>query len=146
MMEGVATMTKRTTFEFLRYIVVGGLAFVADIGTLIFCREMLFPDWGGGVYLSVLLAFLVGHVVNYVGSLCFVFRDPEERRNGLTWRAFWLFALVGASGAGATELGMWIGYGLLHMNYILTKVLVAAVVFVWNFVGRKLVVRNKNGS
>lgn len=138
-------LASKTTFEFLRYVVVGGLAFVADIGTLIFCREMLFPDWSGGVYLSVLLAFLAGHVVNYVGSLCFVFRDPEERRNGLTWRAFWLFALVGASGAGATELGMWIGYGLLHMNYILTKVLVAAVVFVWNFVGRKLVVKNKNG-
>lgn len=138
-------MTKRTTFEFLRYIVVGGLAFVVDIGTLIFCREKLFHGWGCGVYLSVLLAFLAGHAVNYVGSLCFVFRDPEERRNGLTWRAFWLFALVGASGVGATELGMWIGYGLLHMNYILAKMLVAAVVFVWNFVGRKLVLRNRNG-
>ena len=140
-----AGLASKTAREFIRYIVVGGLAFVADVGTLIFCREKLFPDWSGGVYLSVLLAFLAGHVVNYVGSLCFVFRDPEERRNGLTWRAFWLFALVGASGAGATELGMWIGYGLLHMNYIFTKVLVAAVVFVWNFVGRKLVVKNKNG-
>ncbi len=127
----------------MRYIIVGGLAFVADFVTLIVCREKLFPDWSGGVYLSVFLAFLVGHVVNYVGSLFFVFRDPEERRNGLTWRSFWLFALVGASGAGATELGMWVGYGLLHMNYILAKIVVAVFVFVWNFVGRKLIVKKK---
>ena len=140
-----AYLASKTAREFLRYVLVGGLAFVADVGTLIFCREKLFPGLRCGVYLSVLLAFFAGHVVNYVGSLCFVFRDPEERRNGLTWRAFWLFAIVGASGVGATELGMWIGYGLLHMNYILAKMLVAAVVFVWNFVGRKLVVRNRNG-
>ena len=138
-----SALASRTSFEFLRYVVVGGLAFIADVGTLVFCRERVFTDWSGGVYLSVLLAFLTGHVVNYIGSLCFVFRDPEERRNGLTWGAFWLFALVGASGAGATELGMWIGYGLLGMNYVITKLLVAAVVFVWNFVGRKLVVKNR---
>ena len=136
-------LAARTTLEFMRYIVVGGLAFVVDVGTLVFCREMLFPNWHGGVYLSVLMAFLAGHIVNYVGSLYFVFCDPEERRNGLTWKAFWLFAIVGATGVGATELGMWIGYGLLHMNYVVTKILVAAIVFIWNFAGRKLVVKKR---
>ena len=142
-MAALSGISSQTAVEFLRYVVVGGLAFLADVGTLVFCREVVFHDWGEGVYISVMIAFLAGHVVNYLGSLWFVFRDPDERRNGLTWNAFWLFAVVGASGAGMTELGMWVGYGLLGMNYVLTKVLVAAVVFVWNFIGRKLVVRKK---
>ena len=134
---------RTTLMQFVRYLFVGGFAFCVDFCTLIFCREYVFHDWASGVYVSVLIAFLAGHVANYAGSLMFVFCSHEERRNGLTLKAFVLFTLVGASGAGMTELGMWVGYGLLGMNYVLTKVLVAAVVFVWNFIGRKLVVRKK---
>jgi len=143
--KGVTCMTKKTFWEFFRYLFVGGAAFVADFGSLIIFREFVFPELRYGVYLSVLLAFFVGHITNYLGSLWFVFLDPEERKNGWTWRAFWLFTLVGASGAGMTELGMWVGYGLLHVNYIVTKVIVAAVVFTWNFVGRKLIVNKRKG-
>ena len=133
-------MCKRTFWEFFRYLFAGGFAFVVDFATLIGCRELLFKDLVWGVYLSVLLAFVAGHVTNYLLSLWFVFRDPEERRKGWTWKAFWLFAVVGASGAGITEFGMWIGYGILGGNYLLVKVVMAAVVFVWNFIGRKLIV------
>lgn len=131
---------KKTFWEFFRYLFAGGFAFVVDFGVLIGCREMFLKDVTWGVYASVLLAFAVGHVTNYLLSLWFVFRDPEERRKGWTWSAFGMFALVGASGVLITEFGMWIGYGLLHANYILTKVVMAAIVFTWNFVGRKLVV------
>ena len=132
-----------TIRQFVAYIFVGGFAFLADIGSMVAFRELLFRDWGCGIYLSVLLAFFVGHIVNYLGSLWFVFSSPEERRAGWTWRAFALFAVVGASGAAMTEFGMWIGCGCLHANYIATKIVVASVVFVWNFIGRKLVVRKK---
>lgn len=131
---------QRTFWEFFRYLFAGGFAFVVDFVTLIGCRELLFKDLDWGVYLSVLLAFLAGHVANYLLSLWFVFRDPEERRRGWTWKAFWLFAIVGASGAGITEVGMWVGYGLMGLNYALVKVVMAAIVFVWNFIGRKLIV------
>lgn len=131
---------KRAFWEFFRYLFAGGLAFVVDFGTLIACRELLFKELASGVYLSVILAFLAGHVTNYWLSMWFVFRDPEENRRGKTWRAFWLFALVAAFGMGVTEFGMWIGYGILGVNYILVKVVMAAVVFVLNFIGRKIIV------
>jgi len=130
----------QVAWEFFRYLFAGGAAFVVDFGVLIACRELLFPNVAWGVYVSVLLAFSAGHVTNYLLSLWFVFRDPEERRKGWTWQAFGMFALVGASGMGLTELGMWIGHGLLHANYILVKVFMAAIVFVWNFIGRKIIV------
>ena len=138
--------SNKTFWEFLRYLFVGGAAFVVDFGALVLFRELVFQDWRYGVYISVLLAFFAGHITNYLGSLWFVFLDPEERKNGWTLRAFGLFTLVGASGAGMTELGMWIGYGLLHWNYMVAKLIVASVVFTWNFVGRKLIVNKKNGA
>lgn len=131
---------KRTFWEFFRYLFAGGFAFVVDFGTLIACRELLFKELAWGVYLSVILAFMAGHVTNYLLSMWFVFRDPEENRRGKTWRAFWLFALVAAFGMGVTEFGMWICYGILGANYILVKVVMAAVVFVLNFIGRKIIV------
>ena len=135
--------SKNTFLEFVRYVFVGGAAFFADVGSLIAFRELIFQDCRYGVYISVLLAFFIGHIVNYLGSLWFVFLDPEERKKGWTWKSFWLFTVVGASGAGLTEVGMWVGYDCLGMNYIATKVTVAAVVFIWNFIGRKLIVRKK---
>lgn len=132
--------SKQVIGEFFRYLFAGGAAFLVDFSTLIACRELLFPQCDWGVYLSVLLAFVAGHVTNYILSLVFVFRDPEERRKGWTWSAFLLFAVVGGMGAGITELGMWIGYGVFRVNYILMKAIMAFVVFVWNFVGRKLIV------
>ncbi len=129
-----------TFLQFVRYIFAGGLAFVVDFGMLIACRELLFKEYSWGVYASVVVAFLAGHVVNYALSLLIVFTDADERRRGLTWRAFWLFALCALGGMGVTEFGMWIGYGILHFHYVLVKVFMAAVVFVLNFIGRKIIV------
>jgi len=134
---------KRVLLQFIRYFFVGGFAFVVDFGVLIGCRELLFKEFSWGVYVSVLLAFFAGHTTNYVLSMMFVFTDPDERRKGLTLAAFGMFAIVGFVGVGITEFGMWIGYGLLHINYVLTKAIMAAIVFSWNFLGRKLVVMNR---
>ena len=132
--------TKKTILQFVRYLFAGGFAFVVDFGTLVFCREVLFGDLTCGVYLAVVLAFMAGHVANYALSLWLVFTDPDERRRGLTQRAFWLFALCALGGMGVTELGMWVGYGIMHLHYVLVKLVMAAIVFVLNFAGRKTIV------
>jgi len=140
-----ALLDKRTFWQFFRYLFAGGFAFLVDFGVLISCRELLFKEVAWGVYLSVLLAFFAGHITSYLLSMWLVFNDPEERRKGLTWAAFGMFAIVGVIGVGITELGMWIGFGLLHINYILMKAIMAAIVFTWNFLGRKIIVMKKNG-
>jgi len=134
---------KKTFWEFFRYLFAGGAAFVVDMGVLVVCRELLLKNVACGVYISVLMAFLAGHVTSYSLSMLLVFRDPEERRNGLTWSAFGLFAVVGTIGVGFTEFGMWVGYGIFHCNYILVKAVMAALVLFWNYAGRKMVVMQK---
>ena len=135
--------TRKMLLQFVRYLFAGGFAFVVDFGTLVFCREVLFGDLAYGVYLAVVLAFMAGHVANYVLSLWLVFTDPDERRRGLTQRAFWLFALCALGGMGVTELGMWVGHGIMHFHYVLVKLVMAAIVFVLNFVGRKVIVSRR---
>lgn len=131
---------RKTFWQFVRYVFAGGFAFVVDFVTLVACRELVFRDCAYGVYVSVVMAFMAGHVTNYILSLWLVFTDPEERRKGLTMRAFWLFALCALGGMGVTELGMWVGYGVMHLHYVLVKVVMAAIVFGLNFVGRKIIV------
>ncbi len=136
----IATCSKETMKQFLRYIFAGGFAFVVDFTALVLFREFVFKGHAFGVYASVMLAFFAGHLANYVLSMWFVFTDADERRRGLTLRAFWMFALCAFLGMGVTELGMWIGYGLMHFHYVFIKIVMAAMVFLMNFVGRKIIV------
>lgn len=134
------TDARKTFRQFIRYIFAGGTAFVVDFCVLVACRELLLEGVACGVYVSVVIAFLAGHVTNYALSMRFVFTDSEERRKGLTARAFMLFALCALGGMLVTELGMWIGYGILQLHYVFVKMVMAAVVFTLNFIGRKMIV------
>jgi putative flippase GtrA len=134
------SVVNKTVLQFIRYVFAGGIAFVVDFGTLVTCRELLFRDSAYGVYVSVVIAFLSGHIANYVLSLWLVFRDAEERRRRFTVRAFLLFALCALGGMVVTELGMWVGYGMAHFHYVAVKIVMAAIVFTLNFIGRKIIV------
>lgn len=126
--------------EFLRYVVVGGIAFLADFGTLVLAEETLFKGLACGVYLATALGFVVGLAVNYALSLAFVFTQEEDRHRGRSFKAFAIFGIVGLLGLLWTELGMWVGVAALGWNYMIVKVLVTGAVLLWNYLGRKLLV------
>jgi len=136
---------KNLIFEFLRYSVVGGVAFLFDAGTLALFREIIFKGDGSEAVMAISVAagFITGLVVNYLLSLAFVFRRAEQQIKGRTVKAFLLFAIIGLVGLGLTELGMYFGVkivGSAGFWYLLVKCFVAAVVLVWNYIGRKLFV------
>ena len=132
--------------EFARYAVVGGVAFLADFGTLVFVKECFFGDSRFGVYVATVFGFLVGLGVNYVLSLWFVFTQKKDRGKGRSVGAFLMFAVIGALGLLWTELGMWIGVELIQWNYMLVKIIVTGAVLAWNYLGRKLLIFNSNGK
>ena len=127
-------------FEFLRYSVVGGVAFVADFGTLVAAQEIYLKSFPSGVYIATVLGFVVGLAVNYALSLWFVFTSEKDQGKGRSVGAFLVFGVVGLLGLVWTELGMWLGIELLHMNYMLVKVFVTGAVLAWNYLGRKVLV------
>ncbi len=128
--------------EFLRYCVVGGIAFFADFGALVAAEELLLKDYSLGVYIATVLGFVVGLTVNYLLSLWFVFVQKKDRGKGRSVGAFIVFGVVGLLGLFWAGLGMWIGIELMSWNYMIVKVLVTGAVLFWNYLGRKLLVFN----
>lgn len=137
--------------EFLRYCVVGGLAFVVDAGVLWLFYNIVFLHIDatifGGIDLRNTLAtacgFVAGLIANYILSILFVFNnDKQKSKNSL--KAFLIYAIVGIIGLGLTEVGMNLGKAVLDSSYdrfiLLVKMVVAGVVLVWNYVGRKVFV------
>lgn len=124
-------------WEFFRYAVVGGIAFLADYGTLFLFQEL---------FISTAAGFIVGLIVNYVLSLTFVFRRKDNCGSGKSVAAFLIFTVVGVIGLGLTELIMYLGTELLHISYLIVKIAAAAIVLVWNYVGRKVLIFDRKGK
>ena len=132
---------KRLVQEFSRYLVVGGTAFLVDYGVLFLFGHYVFQNLGDlGVYLATALGFLAGLTYNYILSLLWVFRGAKERNQGKSVGGFLLFAIIGVIGLLLTEGGMYIGYQLLHIHYMIVKLFVAAVVLLWNYGARKILI------
>ena len=133
-------------FEFLRYVVVGGVAFLADFGTLVLAQECFFRQYAFGVYIATTFGFIMGLFINYTLSLWFVFTQKKDKGKGRSVGAFVVFGIIGLLGLFWTELGMWIGIELLTWNYMAVKVLVTGAVLMWNYLGRKLLIFNSKGE
>ena len=128
--------------EFFRYAIVGGIAFLADFGTLVAVQELFLKSYSWGVYLATVFGFIIGLIVNYVLSLWFVFTQKKDQGKGRGIGAFVVFGIIGLLGLVWTELGMWVGIGLFKWNYMIVKVLVTGAVLVWNYLGRKILIFN----
>lgn len=125
--------TDKTLFQLFRYTFVGGFAFVVDFGLL-----FVLTEYAHFHYLtSAAIAFMAGLVVNYVLSKLWVFSHTHYSNKVVE---FLLFALIGVVGLGLTELFMWCLTTLMGVYYILSKVITTAIVYLWNFFGRKYLI------
>lgn len=141
---------RSTFFEFLRYIVVGGLSALIDMGANYAMLYYIFRSDKNdtfAVVVSVAVGFAVGLAVNFILSNFFVFRSAEQRKKGRTVGAFVIYTAVGVIGFGITE-----GLTVLGTNYIgeagiwyiLLTCVVKGIVLVWNYIGRKIFVYRGN--
>ncbi|NMA24540.1 MAG: GtrA family protein [Clostridiales bacterium] len=127
-------------FEFMRFCIVGGTAFIADFGVLVLLNNLL-PELSGlRLYLATAGGFIVGLTVNYILSIRFVFINARKFRVGRSFKDFVIFTLVSAVGFGMTELGMYVGTELLSVNYMVVKIVVTGIVMIWNYLGRKILI------
>jgi putative flippase GtrA len=125
--------TTNIWLQLLRYGFVGGVAFVADYGTL-----FLLTHYAHVHYLvSAAVAFGIGLTVNYLLSISWVF---NKNRSAKPWVEFLVFALIGVVGLGLNELIMYVATDLMSLHYMLSKLISTAIVFCWNFFARKLII------
>lgn len=131
--------------EFIRYVIVGGISFMADFGTLTLLEELIFrQQTDRQIFISTAAGFIVGLVINYILSLIFVFRSKDNKNSGKSVGDFIIFALVGVIGLAITEGLMHLGVNVLGFHYMITKIVTAGIVLIWNYLGRKILIFNRS--
>lgn len=132
---------KSVILEFARYLVVGGLSYILDSCILFIFKEFVLPDWNGaGLLLATAIGFCAGLLLNYFLSLHFVFSSAKHENKGRTLKEFILFTIVGVVGLLLTELGMYLGADVLNFYYMFIKIIITAVVLIWNYTARKILI------
>lgn len=130
---------KRLMIQIVKFGIVGGLSFCIDYGILWLLTE-LFGVW---YLLSACISFTVSVIFNYVASMRHVFRARE----GLSARKqFIIFVGLSIVGLGLNELGMYLMVDAVQMHYMVAKILVTAVVMIFNFVTRKIFLEEHNAT
>lgn len=105
---------------------VGGIAFLADFGILYFLTDRL----GLHYLVSATLGFLCGMIVNYLLCIAWVF---DFRRLNNRAAEFAAFGTIGIAGLALNNLLL---FGLTEhagLHYLLSKLVAAAIILVFNF-------------
>lgn len=131
-LEGLSPGLRALLTAFLKYLLVGGLAFAVDYGTLWLAHHEL----GLHYMLATLLGFLAGLTTNYLLCISWVWRGT----NATSLRDFINFTLIGIGGLALTALLMWLSVDLAGQSPELVKPFIAGIVLVWNFGLRRLFV------
>ena len=118
--------------QFGRYVIVGGLAFMIDFGSLYSLTEFA----GFHYLISTAGAFLLGLLTNYCLCRLWVF---DRRTMESTPVEFLIFAVIGIVGLGLNEAIMWFVGEVIQLHYLIGKVISAGIVLIWNFGARKLI-------
>jgi putative flippase GtrA len=117
--------------QFLRYVAVGGVAFIIDFLVL-----------NGGLalglhyILATIVAFLVGLLVNYCLCVLWVWSGTQAR----SCKDIFIFALIGAGGLLLTVAFMWLAVEMFSWDVRISKIIIATLVLLWNFSLRRIFV------
>ena len=114
------------TRQFIRYLGVGGLSFVADFACLYFLTEHV----GIHYLLSASLAFCVGLTINYLLCLAWVF---DFRRMPNRWHEFMVFSAIGFAGLLLNNLLLWLLTEHAGLYYLASKMVATAAILFFNF-------------
>jgi len=126
--------------QIIRYLIAGGVAFMVDFALL-----YLLTDIFNVYYLtSSRISFSVGLIITYLFSIFWVF---DKRRINNRKIEFLIFAIIGIIGFILTDLFMKFFTENLFQKfeyaYLFSKILTTMIVFVWNFIAKKIILFTK---
>lgn len=126
----LSTRKNNLSAQFFRYFLVGGVAFIVDFSLL-----YLLTEFGRLHYLfSASIAFVAGIVVNYALSVTWVF---DHRSIDNRMHEFAIFAVIGILGLAFNAALMWFFTEQVGLHYLLSKIVAAALILLFNFGARK---------
>ena len=118
--------------QIFRFGIVGFTAFLIDAGLLYVLTEFCHIHY----LISSIISFTVSLAYNYILSIFWVF-DVKRKQ---TIKEVAVFGILSIFGLGINQLVMYLGVDLLHIYYMLCKILATGIVMVYNFITRKIFV------
>ena len=127
---------KKLIAQFMKFGIVGVIAFVIDYGFMVLLTEV----FGVPYLISTTVSFIISVIFNYFASMRFVFKrkDDMSRR-----REFIIFVVLSVIGLVINDVFMWFMVDFLFIDYRISKIVVTFIVAVWNFVTRKIFLEAK---
>ena len=116
--------------QLIRFGIVGVIAAIADVGTLVLLKELLHIE----VLLASMISFCVSVTVNYILSMAFVFKSKTENK----LKEFIVFVLLSVGGLCLNQLILWAGVNYTSIHYLVIKILAMVIVPIYNFITRKI--------
>lgn len=127
---------KKLFLQIFKFVIVGGLSFVLDfILYYIFTRFLSINEMT-----SQVMSFSISLVFNYMMSMRYVFVSKDSLKKH---HEFMIFVTLSVLGAGLNWLLFYLMVYVLSINDLITKIVVAGIVMVFNFVTRKLFLEKK---
>ncbi len=128
----ISTSYARNIFkQFMKFGLVGFLAFLIDFGVMVFLTEA----FGINPVVSATVSFVVSVLFNYLASMRFVFSRRDDIGRFCEFTTFIVLSVIGLL---INDALMWAGTELVYIDYRIVKIFATGVVMVWNFVTRKI--------
>jgi putative flippase GtrA len=122
--------------QVIRYLISGVIAFLIDFGILYFCTEQLKLHY----IISSIIGFSVGLFIIYIFSIYWIF---NYRKTKAIYEIL-IFIFTGLIGILLTTVLMWVLTESFQLYFLFSKLITTVVVFIWNFLSRKLLLFSKS--
>lgn len=124
--------TNEPSIQFIRYIFVGGTAFIVDAGMLFILHNM-----GMHYLVATACAFIAGLITNYVICKKVVFVTTNKHVERIV--EFAIYGFIGVAGLALTEVIMFFITDIFGLYFMLSKAITTSIVLIWNFIARKVI-------
>lgn len=117
--------------QFIQYAFAGAIAFVGDFAMFYLALQV-----GIHYLIATSLGFCVGLLCNFMLCITWIWRGTSATKP----KDFIVFSAIGLAGLGIATSFMWLLVETAHIAPLIAKILTSAVVLIWNFTLRKLLV------
>lgn len=130
---------RRLMWQFARFLVVGLFSFAFDYGLFF----ILFQYFGVQYLVASTISFSLSLVLNYFLTLKFVFEAKPGRNVA---KEFAIYIGLNIIALGLNQLILFMSVDLLGASPLVGKLIATAVVLVYNFISRKLLIERSSGA
>lgn len=130
---------RRLMWQFARFLVVGLFSFAVDYGLFV----VLFHSFGVQYILASTISFSLSLVLNYFLTLKFVFGARQGRNIALE---FTIYVGLNLVALGLNQLILFLAVDSLGLSPLVGKLIATAIVLVYNFISRKLLIERMSGA